>query len=117
MTQPKAKQSSVIGTIYGHPNENIKVFTDEFCQCLEQLTNEKKTYYIAGGFNINIDESNPSSQAVNLLNSVERNGAFHLIIKPTIVTDYSATVIDHVITIDTVHLLNPFIILSVKLVV
>jgi len=46
------------------------------------------------------------------LNATESNGAFHLITKPTKVTDNSSTVIDHIITNDVVHKLHPSVILS-----
>jgi len=50
---------------------------------MEKLTNEKKIFYISGDFNINMNKSNSSLQAMNFVNAVESNGAIHLISKPT----------------------------------
>ena len=69
-----------------------------------------KNSYILGDININIEKN--SSQSINFLNAIEINGAFHLIIKPTRVTDSFATVIDRVITNDIVHKFIPYISLS-----
>ena len=60
----------------------------------------------------NVNDTNQSSHATNYGNATECNGAFHLITKPTRVTDSSATVIDHIITNDTKHAIYPSIVIS-----
>ena len=74
---------------------------------MEQLFNEKKTFYNLGDINININER--SSQVASYLNSTESNGAFQLITKPTRVAQSTVTVIDLIITNDKIHKLCPYV--------
>ena len=91
--------------IYTHPGAKVNEFVEDYFQCLEQLFNKKKTFFILGDLNI----KERSSQAVNYRNATESNSAFELIIKPTSVTDSTATVIDHMITNDKIHKLCPYL--------
>ena len=74
---------------------------------------KKKTLYILGDENININATNQLfPQAENYLQAITSNGAFSLIAKPTRVTDKSATAMDHIITNDVEHTVMPFVIQS-----
>ena len=85
-----------------HLEAKVDKFIEDYSHCLEQLLNEKKTFYILGDININ----ERSSQVVNYLNATESNGAIQLITMPTRVTDSTAMVIDHIITNDKIHKLS-----------
>ena len=71
---------------YRHHEAKVDQVIKDYSQCLKQLFNEKKTFYIFSNINININER--SSQVVNYLNATESNGAFQLITKPTRVTSW-----------------------------
>ena len=79
--------------------------------CLEKLANEKITFYITKNINTNVNNNNQSLHATNYINATECNFVFHLNIKPTRVTDSSATTIDHITTNDPMHTIHPSIIL------
>ena len=99
----------VIASIYRHPSEGINQFIRDFSDCQEKLSNEK-TLYILGDVNINIIATNQLyPNAEKYLQAITSNGAFSLIAKPTLVTDKSATVIDHIITNDVKHIVMPFV--------
>ena len=108
-----SSKSFIIGSIYPHPTEDVVKFIDEFSECLEKLGNEKKTFYILGDMNININKTNQNyPQADRYMQAITSNGAFSLITKPTRVTDKTATVIDHIITNDSAHSILPRVVLS-----
>ena len=103
----------IISSIDRHSSEDANKFIDNFWECRKKLTDEKKTFCILGDININTNNSTQNSaQADNYTHVVTSNGAFSLITKPTTATDKSATVIDHIITNDTVHTVIPCVILN-----
>ena len=102
--QPLTEKKTVIATICRHPGAKFDKFVKDYSQCVEQLLDEKKTFYILGDISININKR--TSQVVNYLNATESNGAIQLIAKPIRVTDSTATVIDHIITNDKIHKLR-----------
>ena len=80
---------------------------------MEKLADEKKTFYIIGDINIDMNKTNQNCpQADRCMQVVTINGAFSLITKPTRVTDKTAPVIDHIITNDTAHSILPHVILT-----
>ena len=100
-----------IGIIYRHPNNSTaKNFVDELSSCLESLNKENTTFYILGDMNIDISESAPSSGVLDYLNALLSNRSFSLITKPTRVIDSSETIIDHILTNDTNHVIHPGVI-------
>ena len=105
----KTKKSILVGTIYWHPNAKINTFIEQYSYCLEELANEQTHLYILGDININVYDTNQSSHATNYINATECNRAFHLITKPTRVTNSSATAIDHTTTNDAMHTIHPSI--------
>ena len=98
-----------IATIYRHPSQATDKFVEDFSNCLEKLTYEKKTFYILGDININIYGNNLSVQAKNYINAIECDGAYSIITQPTRITAHSATLIDHVITNDVAHNISPLL--------
>jgi len=43
----------IIGTIYRHPHQNMKLFHDKMEYTLDNLSRTKETYYIVGDTNVN----------------------------------------------------------------
>ena len=53
-----------------------------------------------------------NEDSLNYLNTISSNGACSLINKPTQVTNVSQTIIDHIVTNDSTHVIYPVIFLS-----
>ena len=60
-----------------------------------QISFENKLSYIMGDFNINILNSHPHNEFINLMTS---NSLYPLISKPTLITSSTATLIDNIFT-------------------
>ena len=100
----------VIGTIYRHPKNNMHLFLDSLNKQLDMF--KQKTVFLIGDFNINLTSSsntlvNLASDCINLLASY---GYFPLITIPTRVTRNSSTLIDHILTNDSLHAIKPGVI-------
>ena len=110
--QPNTKKVITIATIYRHPGESVDKFIEDFSICLDKLTSAKRTFYILGDINININENDSSTPTKKYINTINSNGAHSIITKPTRVTASSATLIDHIITNDIAHTVVPSVLLS-----
>ena len=92
------KSNIIIGVIYRMPDSSVDVFNERMCDILNVVTKEKKICYLVGDLNIDLlkhEEHRPTSDFVDILYA---NNMFPLIVKPTRVTDKSATLIDHITT-------------------
>ena len=88
------------------------IFTREFSNSLSDLSHKKKVYYILGDFNINLHRHNRMNSFNLYINSILSHGAVPLITKPTRISNNSSTIIDHIITNDSKHELQSFIVKS-----
>ena len=77
---------------------------------LSDLSKSKNVCYILGNFKINIYPDSRTTYTNDYINLLLSHRAFPLITKPTRVTENSATIIDHIISNDTINVLNPSII-------
>ena len=110
LSTPISNEKFTVGTIYRHPDySTVNNFLDRFSDCLNDLSNSKKTYYILGDFNINIQKFNRTNAAQNYINLIVSNGAIPIITKPARVTPESSSIIDHIITNDSNHQIKSFI--------
>ena len=92
------KTNIIIGVIYRMPDASVDVFNERLSDTLNVVTKEKKICYLIGDLNIDLlkhEEHRPTSDFIDILYA---NNMFPLIVKPTRVTDKSATLIDHVLT-------------------
>ena len=92
------KSNIIIGVIYRMPDLSFDVFNERMCDISNVVTKEKKIGYLVGDLNIDLlkhEEHRPTSDFVDILYA---NNMFPLIVKPTRVTDKSATLIDHIMT-------------------
>ena len=109
--ESNSKRKFTVGVVYWHPNQSkINEFMDCFSNSLSDLSKSKNVYYILGDFNINIHPDSRTTYANDYINLLLSHGAFPIITKPTIVTENSATIIDHIISNDIINVLNPGII-------
>ena len=89
----------IVGVIYG-THTSIDCFNADIDNILQILTKENKNHYLLGDFNIDLlkDETHrPTSDFLDLIYS------YHLdlvptILKPTRITETSATIIDNIMT-------------------
>ena len=109
VNSPNSTISHVIDTIYCHPTNNIKGFTETLNDILSEMNKSHANYFILGDLNINTDKfamgSNYSSNYLNMLTS---NSVTSLLTKPTRVTPSTAIRIDHVLTNENRLILTPF---------
>lgn len=92
----------LVGVIYRPPNSNI----NEFLQSLEEillspLFDKNLNCYIMGDFNINLIRHNHDNYVKEFINLMYSHSMFPTVIKPTRVTDSSASIIDHIWTNNT----------------
>ena len=107
------KTELTVGAVYRHPGlTKIIEFINEFTNSLADLSQNKKVYYILGDFNINLNRDNRTNSANLYINSILSHDAIPLITKPTRISNNSSTIIDHIITNDSKHELQSFIVKS-----
>ena len=101
----------VIGVIYRHPSLIlINAFIEDLSNCFTDYNKHNINYSILGDLNINISPINRSADAMHFINTLISCKTFPIIIKPTRVTDITATIIDHIITNVTNHEILPGVI-------
>ncbi len=95
------KQATIIETVY-RPNTPPKADLDIFMHTMSELKNmlrsEKQDAYIMGDVNINLLNFNEHSKTNDYLEDIFSSGFIPLITKPSRVTPYSATLLDHIYT-------------------
>ena len=100
-----------IGIVYRHPDASkVDNFIEELLTCITELCSSNETFFILGDININISPVNRSIAATRNISMLLSHGVLPLITLPTRVTDVSATIIDHVLTNDIKHSLEPGVI-------
>lgn len=82
--------------LYRHPNSNLEVFLDSLESSLEKVNNENKHCLIMGDFNINLLNSDSHSLSNVFINTLSSYLFQPHIIKPTRITNHSATLIDNI---------------------
>jgi len=100
-----SKKKYLIGSIYRPGNHSNMTQSDQFNQFIElfanslsDLTEIYERIYLFGDFNIDILKYSVSSQVAEYIDLLFSFGFLQVIAKPTRVTDFSATLIDHVLT-------------------
>ena len=92
---------NVIGVIYRHPNYNFQEFQNNFLNTLHNFNKTRCKFYICRDFNINQLSYYTSSNVKCFTDSIMSLGCENMIKKPTRITTHSATLIDHIYTINT----------------
>ena len=97
-------QNCIVGVIYRHPSlTEINKFLNDLSSSLFELSNCNKSFYLLGDVNININQNNRTTVAIDYINVLLCHGAFPVITIPTRVTSTFASVIDHIISNDLKH--------------
>ena len=96
----------IIGCFYRMPGSDISLFTAYIDNVLSKVNAERNKCYLGGDFNINLLKHDTHSPTADFLNCVFSHSFLSTINKPTRVTDFSATLIDNIIT--NVNLNNAF---------
>lgn len=88
----------VIGCVYKPPDGDVTQFTAYFDTVLTKINKEKKTCYIAGDFNIDLIKFDVHTPTTDFVNCIFSHAFMPTVNKPTRVTEYTATLIDNIIT-------------------
>ena len=83
-----------IGRLYTHPYGNVHNFINDLTKVMEQI-HPSKVYILAGDTNINLIDLD-SSNVNDYLTTLLMYKCIQMLTLPTILTDYSATCIDHI---------------------
>ena len=89
------KAPLLIGSIYRHPGANIEEFTKQLDDLIKILQNRYQLY-ILGDMNIDFLKYNHHAQTEEYLDMLHSNNILPIITKPTRITNYTATLIDHI---------------------
>ena len=88
-------ESLLVGSVYRHPNNNIKYFVDA-CVNIIKSFNPRKKIIVLGDFNINYGRIASLPNIHDYVNHINIVGCLQLADKPTQITQTSTTVIDHI---------------------
>lgn len=86
----------LIGGLYRHPNNVIKLFTDELEHLLTRLKDKNMPVILVGDLNIDLLKFNDNKDVNDYLNMIISTGLKPYIVSPTRVTEFSSTLIDHI---------------------
>ena len=95
------KKNIIIGVIYRPPNSNFNLFENEINKILSKTDKENKICYLMGDFNIDLLKSESCDFARRFLEQLLTSSYIPLILKPTRITQHTATLIDNIFTNDT----------------
>ena len=98
----KKNESLIVGSVYRHPNNNIKYFEDAFVNIIKSF-NRREKFIVLGDFNINYGSIASSPNIADYVNHINSLGCLQLVDKPTRITQTSTTIIDH-FDIDSISL-------------
>ena len=94
----RMEKNIIIGIIYRPPGTDLNKFSDLLANILDRIKKENKICYLIGDYNINLmnyDFHNATAEFADLLYA---NSFIPLINRPTIVSRFSATLIDNIFT-------------------
>jgi hypothetical protein len=84
------------GIVYRHPNSNLENFLNQLYSDIEQISRENKYCLLSGDFNINLLNFETHCLTEEFINTMSSNFFEPHILKPTRITDHSATLIDNI---------------------
>ena len=86
----------VCAVVYRHPHSNLDNFTDYFTAAVDKISKESKFSILMGDFNLNLLNFESHTPTDLFINTLATYCFQPHIIKPTRITDHSATLIDHI---------------------
>ena len=91
------KKNEIFGCIYRHPTMDLKTFNENyFNDVIAKITDEKKTCYLAGDFNIDLLKSETNTDTKDFFDTLTSNLFVPHVTLPTRVTNRSQTLIDNI---------------------
>src|SRR6218665_2501203 len=94
---PQLKSKDVIiGSIYRPPDTSIPDFLEDLDKILQYLSNSKKKVILMGDFNIDILRHNEHQSTAMFLNMRTSHRYAPTILRPTRITEFTATLIDNI---------------------
>ena len=112
--QYKHSKPIIVGVIYRPntlPRADLDLFISNLLEIQSKISNENKISYLMGDYNINLLNFGIHSKTNEFIDDVISQGFLPYILKPTRVTDTSATLTDHFgvfhITYDTTNKTEP----------
>ena len=106
----KQNKEAYVSCIYKPPNTNIDEFITKYTEFLNKFKGH--TLYICGDFNIDLMKYNEHVSTGRFLELNYSYNMYPLIIKPTRITEKSATLIDNIITNDLRNKMKNFILID-----
>ena len=97
--QYKRSKPIIVGVIYRPntlPRADLDMFISNLLEIQSKISNENKTSYLMGDYNINLLNFGTHTKTNEFIDDVISQGFLPYILKPTRVTDTSATSIDHI---------------------
>ena len=86
----------IIGVIYRPPDSNVNDFVQNFNSLLAKIGKENKLSYFLGDFNLNLMNYHSHSLTGEFVDVSYANLFVPLIVRPTRLTSYSASLIDNI---------------------
>jgi len=92
----KNSKNIISGCIYRHPRYDMKEFLQYLDKTLTTINKENKEIFISGDFNADFLKIEKNKNYQEFYNLVTSNGLLPRIVRPTRVTENSATIIDNI---------------------
>ena len=90
----------IVGVIYRPPNSKIDLFEDKMHEILGKIDRENKKCYLMGDFNIDLLKSESCDYTKWFLEQLFTSSYIPLVLRPTRITEHTATLIDNIFTND-----------------
>ena len=98
ITDPTSHTNFIVGVIYRPPNGSISNFTTAITDILEKICPKRKTCYILGDFNIDLNKFQSLPDTTEFFNLLYSYSFVPLIDKSTRVSSSTSTLIDNIFT-------------------
>lgn len=89
-------QNIICGVIYRHPRSDPDVLIQYLNSKIDKVTKENKYCIIMGDFNLDLLKADTHPDTNNFIDTLESYFFNSHILKPTRITDHSATLIDNI---------------------
>jgi hypothetical protein len=90
----------IVGVIYRPPNSKFDSFENKMNQILGKIDQENKICYLMGDFNIDLLKLESCDYTNRFLEQLFMSSYMPLILRPTRITEHTATLIDNIFTND-----------------
>ena len=104
---PGLKNNYTFAVIYRHPWNNHSTFLEALDSSMQALNSKGNKAVLLGDININLDSDVNVPHLTDYSHIIQSNAFLSLIDQPTRITSFSQTVIDHILTNDSVSTLIP----------